>query len=83
MEHPFFMYRAHLPTAERSRDEAEGEALLEPASAVTPSRTTVKGLGIAILLAAGAFVLTMLKNPPKSVASDPTVPVTKSLFEWA
>ena len=27
--------------------------------------------GLAFALAAGAFVLTMLKDPPKSVASDP------------
>jgi hypothetical protein len=32
----------------------------------------LKLLGLAFSLAAGAFVLTMLKDPPKSVASDPT-----------
>jgi len=39
----------------------------------------LKMLGVACVLAAGAFVLTMLKDPPKSVASDPTAPVAKSL----
>ena len=29
-------------------------------------------LAIAFMLATGAFWLTMLKDPPKSVASDPT-----------
>jgi hypothetical protein len=33
---------------------------------------TLKLFGVAFGLAAGAFVLTMLKDPPKSVASDPT-----------
>ena len=37
----------------------------------------LKMLGIACVLAAGAFVLTMLKDPPRSVASDPTAPVAK------
>ena len=35
----------------------------------------LKMLGLAFALAAGAFVLTMLKDPPKSVASDPTVSI--------
>src|SRR5690349_8400349 len=34
---------------------------------------------IAVLLAAGAFVLTMLKDPPQSVAADPTTPVAKAV----
>ena len=33
---------------------------------------TLKMFGIAFALAAGAFVLSMLKDPPKSVASDPS-----------
>ncbi len=32
----------------------------------------LKMFGLAFGLAAAAFVLTMLKDPPKSVASDPT-----------
>jgi hypothetical protein len=32
----------------------------------------LKLFGVAFGLAAAAFVLTMLKDPPKSVASDPT-----------
>jgi len=39
----------------------------------------LKMLGIACVLAVGAFVLTMLKDPPKSVASDPTAPVAKTV----
>jgi hypothetical protein len=78
MEH-LFLYRAHLPKAERGRDGAQGKAFLNTASAVTPLRTMVKGLSIAVLVAAGAFVLTMLKDPPQSVASDPTAPVTETV----
>jgi hypothetical protein len=40
---------------------------------------TLKMLGVACVLAAGAFVLTMLKDPPKSVASDPNAPVVKTV----
>ena len=32
----------------------------------------LKMFAVALALAAGAFALTMLKDPPKSVASDPT-----------
>jgi len=77
MEHSF-LYRTHLPKAERRRDEAQGETLFDTDPAVTPVRTMVRGLGVAVLLAAGAFVLTMLKAP-QSVASDPTAPVTETV----
>ena len=39
----------------------------------------LKLFGVAFALAAGAFVLTTLKDPPKSVASDPTAPVAKTV----
>ena len=78
MEHSF-LYRAHLPTAERSRDGAQGETSFDTDPAVTPVRTMVRGLGVAVLLAAGAFVLTMLKDPPQSVASHPIAPVTETV----
>jgi hypothetical protein len=78
MEH-LFLYRTHLPTAERRWDEAQGETLFDTDPAVTPVRTMVRGLGVAVLLAAGAFVLTMLKDPPQSVASDPTAPVIETV----
>ena len=35
----------------------------------------LKLFGVAFALAAGAFVLTMLKDPPKSVASDPSATI--------
>jgi len=38
----------------------------------------LKLFAVALALAAGAFGLTMLKDPPKSVASDPSTPVTKT-----
>ena len=34
---------------------------------------TLKLFGLAFALAGAAFVFTMLKDPPKSVASDPTL----------
>jgi len=37
----------------------------------------LKLFAVAFALAAGAFGLTMLKDPPKSVASDPSAPVAK------
>jgi hypothetical protein len=37
----------------------------------------VKLFGLAFALAAGAFALTMLKDPPKSAASDPTASTNK------
>src|SRR4051812_37512037 len=63
---------AYVKAAERMRAEAQGQLLLRTASAVTPSRGTMKGLGVACVLAAGAFVLKMVKAPPQSVASYPT-----------
>ena len=39
----------------------------------------LKMFRVALALAGAAFVLTMLKDPPKSVASDPTAPVAKSV----
>jgi hypothetical protein len=78
MEH-LFLYRTHLPIDDHSWDEAQGETSFDTDPAVTPVRTMVRGLGVAVLLAAGAFVLTMLKDPPQSVASDPTAPVTETV----
>ena len=39
----------------------------------------LKMSAVALALAAGAFALTMLKDPPKSVASDPTAPAAKAV----
>ena len=35
----------------------------------------LKLFGVAVALAGAAFVFTMLKDPPKSVASDPTATI--------
>jgi|SRR5215207_5570770 hypothetical protein len=78
MEHSF-LYRTHLPIDDHSRDEAQRGTSFDTDPAVTPVRTMVRGLGVAVLLAAGAFVLTMLKDPPQSVASDPSAPVAESV----
>ena len=61
-----------VKAAERMRTQAQGEFLLRAASVITPSRGTMKGLGVACVLAVGAFVLTMLEDPPKSVAFNPS-----------
>ncbi len=53
------------------RPEAQGQLLSESGSPLRPSWSALTRLGIACVLAAGAFILTMLKDPPKSVASDP------------
>jgi hypothetical protein len=63
---------AHIRAVERRRAEAQNQLLARAASPVVPSRRTVRAFSVAFLLAGGAFVLTMLKDPPKSVASDPT-----------
>jgi len=39
---------------------------------------TIKLLGLALALAAGAFLLTMLKDPPTSVAGHPGAVTMKS-----
>jgi len=39
---------------------------------------TLKLFGLAFALAGAAFVFTMVKDPPRSVASDPTAAVVKS-----
>jgi len=39
----------------------------------------LKLFGVASVLAAGAFVFTMLKDPPKSVASDPAAAPVQTL----
>src|SRR4051794_26251495 len=52
------------PSRSRQRDETDRMRSF--------AMSRLKMFGFAFALAAGAFVLTMLKDPPKSVASDPT-----------
>ena len=54
-----------------------GDLLQKSASAFAPSSRSLKLVGAAFALATGAFVLTMLKDPPTLVASDPTATVIK------
>jgi hypothetical protein len=44
-----------------------------------PLFRTVKLFAVALALATGAFVITMLKDPPQSVASDPTAPPARAI----
>ena len=62
----------------RSASSAAGAVELARKAAGEAIMSKLKMLGLAFALAAGAFVLTMLKDPPKSVASDPSAPVTKT-----
>jgi len=44
-----------------------------------PLFRTVKLFAVAFALATGAFVITMLRDPPQSVASDPTAPPARTI----
>ncbi len=66
---------AHHKTLPSSQSRRAGE---EPRYKGKTMRK-LKLFGIAFALAGVAFVLTMLKDPPKSVASDPTAPVAKTV----
>ena len=71
-------YDAFWKRAHQARSAYVHEVLGKGASAVTPSGRSVRTFALACCLAAGAFGLTMLKDPPQSVASDPSDIVTKS-----
>jgi len=55
----------------RSASSAAGAVELARKAAGEAIMSKLKMLGLAFALAAGAFVLTMLKDPPKSVAFNP------------
>src|SRR6185312_15251556 len=59
----------------RSSAWAVGRAIKAAGDAIM---SKIKMFGLALALAAGAFWLTMLKDPPRSVASDPTAPPAKT-----
>ena len=54
------------------------EAVGKGISAVTPSARSARMFGVACVLAVGAFFLTMLKDPPQSVAGHPGAVTVKS-----
>ena len=72
-DRPFLDYDAYREEAARMRAEVMNGLVSQGLSAVTPSRRTLRNFGLAVLLATGAFWLTMLEDPPKTIAADPSV----------
>ncbi len=70
---PDIDYFAHRDRAARMRSEMINDALGKGIATVTPSRRTVRNLSLAFLVAAGAFWVVMLNDPPTTVAADPSM----------
>ncbi len=66
-------YDLHRETAANMRAEVVHDALSRGATAVMPSRRALRNLGLAFLIATGAFWAIMLQDPPTTVAADPSV----------
>jgi hypothetical protein len=75
---PDIDYFAYRERAARMRSEMINDALAKGLSTVTPSRAAVRNLCLALLVATGAFWVVMLKDPPTTVAADPSTS-TKAL----
>ncbi len=71
-DRPFIDYDLQREVAAQMRAEAMNDAISKGLSAVTPSRRTLRNLGLAFLVATGAFWAVMLQDPPKTVAADPS-----------
>jgi hypothetical protein len=54
------------------RAEMLNDAASRGLAIVTPSRRTLRNLGLAVLVATGAFWTVMLNDPPTTVAADPS-----------
>lgn len=72
-DRPFVDYGFEREVAAHLRlamvDRAVSKALL----VAVPSRRRMRNLGLALLVATGAFWVTMFNDPPVTVAADPTV----------
>ncbi len=66
-------YDLQREVAAQARAEMMNDAMSKGLSALTPSRRTLRNLGLAFLVATGAFWAVMLQDPPKTVAADPTM----------
>ena len=66
----YFTYRER---AARMRSEMINDALGKGLATVTPSGRTVRNLCVAFLVATGAFWAVMLRDPPTTVAADPSM----------
>ena len=71
-ERPSIDYDFHREVAAQMRAEFLRDAVSKRLSAAKPSRRPLRTLGLAALLATGAFWAVMLSNPPKTVAADPS-----------
>ena len=76
-ERPSIDYDFHRGVASRMRAEFMRDAVSKRISAVAPFRRTLRTLGLAALVATGAFWTVMLSSPTKTVAADPST-VTSS-----
>ena len=70
---PDIDYVAHGERAARMRSEMINAALGKGLATVTLSRRTARNLSLAFLVATGAFWVVMLKDPPTTVAADPSM----------
>ncbi len=68
-------YDHYRSVAAHMRAEMLNDAASRGLSAITPSRRTARNLGLAFLLATGAFWTVMLNDPPKTEAADPSASV--------
>lgn len=71
-DRPFIDYHSYRQVAGRLRAEAVNDAISKGISAAAPSRRTLRNLGLAFLVATGAFWAVMLQDPPKTVAANPS-----------
>ncbi len=58
--------------AAQMRAEMLNDAASRGLAIFTPSRRTLRNLGLAVLVATGAFWTVMLNDPPTTVAADPS-----------
>jgi hypothetical protein len=72
-DRPFVDYGFEREVAAHLRLAMVNRAVLEALFAAVPSRQRMRNLGLALLVATGAFWVIMFNNPPITVAADPTV----------
>jgi hypothetical protein len=68
----FIDYDFHRGVAAQMRAERMNKTLAKGLTVTLPSRRTLRNLGLAFVLATGAFWTVMLKDPPKTIAADPS-----------
>ena len=71
-ERPSLDYHLHREVAAQLRSEFMRSAVAKGISAMKPSRRSLRTLGLAVLVATGAFSTVMLSNPSQTVAADPS-----------